>query len=191
MAARRYRSAAARGARDGAALHPTVGGRHDESRQTVSPSVSVRRRAWAWAAVAACVAVIWGFSSDAFSAVGTSRILLPLLRWLFPDLDTASLLHLHYSLRKGAHLTEYAVLGVLAFRAWHLSLQGPRGRLAALALGLVVAVAGVDELRQTFIPSRTGALSDVVLDSMGGALGLVLVVALQRWLVPPLAGNRV
>jgi VanZ family protein len=151
---------------------------------------SADRRIWAWLAVAACAAVIWGFSSDAFSAVGTSRILLPLLRWLFPGADARTLLHLHVLVRKSAHLTEYAVLGVLAFRAWHLSLAGPRARLVALALCLVVAVAGVDELRQTFVPSRTGALSDVVLDTVGGPLGLLAIVSIQRWLAPPLGADR-
>jgi VanZ family protein len=136
----------------------------------------------AWLAVLLCIAVIWTLSGESFSGYSTSRIVGPLLRWLFPDISHETLRHAHFLVRKGAHLTEYAVLAVLSFRALRLSLHLSLLRVIGLALGLVLAVAGADELRQSLLPMRTGSLADVTLDFAGGALGLGLIIALHRWL---------
>lgn len=134
----------------------------------------------AWLAVAACVGVILAFSGDDFSAQSTSRILGPLLRWLFPELPGATLHAIHVFVRKAAHVTEYAVLGLLAVRALRLSLAISPARCALLGLGVVLAVAATDELRQSYLASRTGSIADVGFDLAGGALGVGLIVAVHR-----------
>jgi VanZ family protein len=134
----------------------------------------------AWLAVAACTLLILLFSGNEFSAGSTSRILGPLLHWLFPDISPARVLTLHLWVRKSAHLTEYAVLGLLAFRALRLSLAISLARTALLGLGVVLVVAATDEFHQSFVPSRTGTLVDVGIDFAGGALGVLLVIALHR-----------
>ena len=50
------------------------------------------------------------------------------------------------------------------------------------SMGLVVAVAALDELRQSFLATRTGSLGDVAINFTGGALGVGLIVVLHRWL---------
>jgi len=138
-------------------------------------------RAWrAWLAVAACAGVIVFFSGDEFSAANTSRILEPLLRWLFPDLAPDAMATLHMAVRKTAHLTEYGLLGLLAFRALGLSLAISNARAALLGLGIVFLVSATDEFRQSFIASRTGTIRDVGIDLAGGALGVGLLVLLHR-----------
>ena len=140
----------------------------------------------AWLAVAACAGVILIFSGDEFSAGSTSRIFGPLLRWLFPDLSGPSLLALHLWVRKTAHLVEYALLGLLAFRALRVSLAISLPRTALLGLLLVLVIAATDELRQSLTASRTGSLVDVGIDLAGGALGVCLIVALHSAAgVPP------
>lgn len=134
----------------------------------------------AWLAVAACVGVIFVFSGDEFSAGATSRILGPLLHWLFPDLDPTSLHTLHIWVRKTAHVVEYAALGLLAFHALRVSLAVSLPRTGLLGLVVVLAVAATDELRQSFLPTRTGSIVDVGIDLAGGALGVCLLVALHR-----------
>jgi VanZ family protein len=79
--------------------------------------------------------------------------------------------------RKCAHLTEYAVLALLLWRALHKP-PGPgvarwRWPVAGLVLALVALYAASDEFHQTFVPSREGCVTDVVLDTIGGALGLL------------------
>jgi VanZ family protein len=130
--------------------------------------------------VAAWVAAILVFSGEEFSARQTSRILGPLLGWLFPGLDVAQLYALHMGVRKAAHVIEYALLGLLAFRAFRLSLAVSLPRAAGLGLALVLAVAATDELRQSMLRSRTGSLADVGFDFAGGALGVGLLVAAHR-----------
>ncbi len=74
-------------------------------------------------------------------------------------------------LRKGAHLTEYAILGALLLRAL--------GReLPALAAGLAYAVS--DEIHQAFVPGRHARLLDVVIDALGVLAGLLALVRIRR-----------
>ena len=141
-----------------------------------------RNTTFAWLAVAVCIALIWGLSADLFAASETSRFLRPLLLWLFPELDAATLRRAHFLVRKAAHVTEYAALAVLAFRAWWLSFETSLARIAALSLALVFTVAAIDEARQSFSAARTGTPWDVALDLAGGAVALGLLVLVQRGL---------
>ena len=134
----------------------------------------------AWLAVVLCITVIWIFSGESFSAGSTSRFLTPFLRWLDPDISHQAILRVRFYIRKAAHLTEYAVLAVLTFRALRLSLDVSALRVIGLAMGLVVTVAALDELRQSFLATRTGSLTDVAIDFTGGALGVVLIVVVHR-----------
>ncbi|HEU4836333.1 MAG TPA: VanZ family protein, partial [Pyrinomonadaceae bacterium] len=57
-------------------------------------------------------------SSDNFNAGNTSRIIGPLILWLFPNTSPETLAVVHFITRKIAHFTEYAILGFLAARAF-------------------------------------------------------------------------
>lgn len=121
----------------------------------------------------AWAAVISVLSTDSFQGSQTDAILRPLFRFLLPTAPEATLDLLHAAVRKLAHLTEYAILGVLVLRA----LEGPprpRRRALALACALCAAYAAIDELHQTWVPSRTGAALDVLLDAAGATLGIAL-----------------
>ena len=146
----------------------------------MSSTNSKARRAWL--AVLLCIALIWVFSGESFSADSTSGLLSALLRWLYPDISYGAIVRAHFFARKAAHITEYAVLAVLAFRALRLSLDVSTPRVIGLAMGLVIVVAGLDELRQSFLATRTGSLGDVAINFTGGALGVALIVVLHRWL---------
>ena len=67
-------------------------------------------------------------------------------------------------LRKGAHLTEYLVLGALLLRALERD-------AAAFLAG--VAYAATDELHQHFVAGRHASPVDVGIDAVGVALGLL------------------
>jgi VanZ family protein len=73
-------------------------------------------------------------------------------------------------LRKGAHITEYAILGALLFRAL--------GReLPALAVG--IAYAATDEVHQHFVSGRHSSPFDVAFDASGLALGLLVLLSVE------------
>jgi VanZ family protein len=117
----------------------------------VPSSPSLRR----WAPVVLWAGVIFAFSS--IPSLGTG-------------LGTWDLL-----LRKLAHVAEYAVLGVLLVRALGRSLGG-----SSLAFALGVAYAVSDEVHQHFVAGRRGAPVDVLIDSVGVALGIVAWRRLSR-----------
>jgi VanZ family protein len=141
-----------------------------------------RRILWAWCFVALWVAVIMGFASAGFSASSTSRLLTPFLRWLDADMSWERIGEIHFLARKFAHTFEYAVLAILGFRAFRISLAVPLAYVALLTAGIVLAVAGIDELRQSWLPTRTGSMADVALDFAGGALGVAALIVVHRWL---------
>lgn len=115
-------------------------------------------------------------SSDSFNAGNTSRIIGPLVLWLFPNTTPETLAVVHVITRKAAHFTEYAILAFLAARAFRSS---PRPALAnrwfVAALALVIAYALIDEYHQTFVPSRTGSVYDSFIDMAGGLTALLLI----------------
>jgi VanZ family protein len=135
--------------------------------------------AWFW--VVAWIAVVQTFATDSFSAGETSRIVGPLLRWLFPDADASWIASAHFAIRKVSHFGVYAILALLAQRAFRLVFDRSPAWLAAASLALALAVAVVDEGRQMLARSRTGAVSDVVLDMSGAASALVLASAIRRF----------
>ena len=98
-----------------------------------------------WAPVVLWAALIFAFSS-------------------VPDLGTG-LGTWDLLLRKLAHAGEYAVLGALLLRGLGLE-------RAALAAG--IAYAASDELHQHFVEGRVGAPLDVLIDTVGVALGVAL-----------------
>ena len=131
------------------------------------------------------MALIFTASSDTRSFARSSRILAPLLHWLFPHLagDTVNLIVL--IARKGAHMTEYAVLALWLWRALRKPVkQDPRPwnwREARLALLLVALYAASDEFHQLFVASRDAAVHDVLIDTAGGTAGLLAWWRWGRW----------
>ena len=79
---------------------------------------------------------------------------------------------LSYPVRKCAHMTEYAVLALLAFCFFRqLGIQGRQGYGAAWLLAVLYAV--TDEVHQIFVPGREGMVLDVCIDAAGAFLGLL------------------
>ena len=118
------------------------------------------------------MAVIMWLSSDVGSAEHTEHWLVPILRVLAPWAAPAQLEALHGLARKGGHLSEYAVLGALWFRALVRG-RGLSPRAAAwIAFAISLAWAILDEAHQSLVPSRTASGTDVAIDGIGTLLAL-------------------
>lgn len=104
-------------------------------------------------------------STDLLSAEHTSRFIGPFLHWFAPNFSDATIGTVQLVVRKCGHLTEYAVLAVLLYRA-----------LRRFAPALIVAAiyAAFDEFHQSFVASRTASAWDVAIDCFGAFLGLCL-----------------
>lgn len=128
-----------------------------------------------WTPVLAWMAVIFSASADSHSYEHSSRIFIPLLRWLFPHMSYWEMEQIHHFLRKCCHVAEYSIFGFLIFRAFTQSRNPlplwswPR---VGGALLIVFLYASSDEYHQSFVPTRTPRFLDVCIDTAGGALGL-------------------
>lgn len=121
------------------------------------------------------LAFIFFASSDNFNAGNTSRIIGPLVLWLFPNTSAETLVTIHFITRKLAHFTEYAILGFLAARAFR-----NRERWFLISAVLVVVYALLDEYHQSFVPSRTASVFDSLIDMAGGLTALLIVLKRSR-----------
>ncbi|MGF9935136.1 VanZ family protein [Paenibacillus ehimensis] len=77
--------------------------------------------------------------------------------------------------RKGSHLFMYAMLAVCAFFAL-VQTRWKLGFKILLAIVYVIGIASADEWNQAGSVERTSAMQDIVLDSIGGFLGLVVLI---------------
>ena len=123
-----------------------------------------------WLPALAWAALIFLFSSGAFAAAQTGHLLRPLLEWLFGPIPEPRFEFIHFLVRKGAHLTVYAMLSALWFRACRGPRPGWQLGWAMLALLVSILVALADEFHQSFLSVRTGTPRDVLLDTFGALL---------------------
>lgn len=86
---------------------------------------------------------------------------------------------INYPIRKAAHMTEYAILGLLSF-AYCLGYRKQAKSCYLLALGISAAYAAADEIHQIFVPGRAGRFSDVCIDTAGAALALILLYLILK-----------
>lgn len=151
---------------------------------------------YAYAALAiAMMAVIFWFSaqvgtdssskSDAIAAAICEK-LIPGFSSLAFDAQDEIFSTVTFAVRKTAHMTEYAVLGALycltlcqlgKIRGIHVRGGGRKG---LVAWALAVAYASTDEIHQLFVDGRSGMASDVAIDSIGAAVGILLVLAVLK-----------
>lgn len=120
------------------------------------------------------MAVIMWLSSDAGSAERTASWLQPILRALAPWATPDQLEAMHGFVRKGAHLTEYAILAALWFRAFARGRDLGARAAEWLAFSISLAWALLDEAHQATLLTRTASAADVVIDSAGALIALLL-----------------
>jgi hypothetical protein len=133
----------------------------------------------AWIAAILWLIVIAIESTSYLSAHYTSRILYPVMHFLF-GMGWDRFAIWHFYIRKGGHVFGYGLLSILLFRAWRETLPAASGarwtlRWANIAILGTALVASLDEWHQSFIPTRTGSVHDVVLDTCAGIGAQILV----------------
>ncbi|HSY65259.1 MAG TPA: VanZ family protein [Terriglobales bacterium] len=138
-----------------------------------------------WIAAGLWMLLIAIESTDMLSAEHTSRFLYPLLHFLM-GMDLARFAVVHHYIRKVGHFVGYFTLSFFLFRAWRATLHLPWAprwalRWAAIAFTMSALVASLDEWHQTFIPSRTGLFSDVLLDASAALTAQVLIFLFLNW----------
>ena len=88
---------------------------------------------------------------------------------------------LEFIVRKSAHFIGYMILGILAScLILHYENINKKYPLAFL---ICVIYAISDEIHQLFVPGRSGQVRDVLIDSAGSFLGIILVMAFVKLLI--------
>jgi len=135
----------------------------------------VKRIVIDWLPVALWAAVILHASGPSFDGNHTGSIIERIFAAIGVPLSITAAELVNTIVRKLAHLTEYAILGTLAFRAVR---SERRGWIAAWSIAAVLtatAVAASDEFLQSFTPTRTATPADVLLDATGATIAQLVI----------------
>ncbi len=130
-------------------------------------------RLWRYLPALLWVVFIFSASGSNFSFSNTSRVVRPLVLWLFPNISEESMYVVHYSVRKAAHLAEYATLALLLARALLSSSRAMLRRHWFIVSFLIAALCALlDEFHQSFVSARIGSIYDCLIDMLGCTLAL-------------------
>lgn len=77
-------------------------------------------------------------------------------------------------LRKSAHFILYFILGTLCFNFIN-QFKVEKKKIIIISLLICVLYACSDEIHQLLIPGRSGEIRDVLIDSIGSILGILLI----------------
>lgn len=80
--------------------------------------------------------------------------------------------NLSFAIRKTAHFTEYLILGLLMFSVFKDYFPISQ-KLLFILITLCFIYACTDEFHQLFIAERSGQFTDVLIDSIGSAIGII------------------
>lgn len=155
-----------------------------------------RSRVVIWSSVAGILAVIWMCVIFSFSAQTKEESSVVSEGLSYRMVSTTGLLfHLHIdeeqiraiaeaierTVRKGAHMTEFAILAWLLY-GWLCRWQITRPRRVCTAAVLAILYACSDEFHQLFVKGRSGKIGDVLIDSAGVVLGMLFLLLMERFL---------
>lgn len=133
--------------------------------------------------------LIFGFSAqDGETSGSLSRIISEKCVELFNNLSgghwTEGFMrnlaeYFEHPLRKLAHFSEYACMGILLYVLWSQWIRKGRKLYVLIALWVFFSAA-LDEFHQLFVPGRYGSFADVLLDTCGGAFGMLLCAGIGK-----------
>lgn len=115
------------------------------------------------------LALIWG--NSLISGAESGALSGSVLAWLSEFAPFLATEWGHTLLRKAAHFSEFALLGLL----WCSRLRLSRAHVGIAQMGLGLAVACIDETIQIFTPGRASSLLDVWVDAAGFAVGFAII----------------
>jgi VanZ family protein len=155
-------------------------------KRTVNSASNSRRFPWReWAAGIVWLILIAIESTPWLSFQNTGHLLYQVVSSLLGSANASEISFVNAAMREVGHVTGYGVLSWLLFRAWRATLRSPDGpgwaiSWSAVAFVMTAGVASLDEWHQTFLPSRTGSIHDVYLDSAAALIAQLLIFAFLR-----------
>lgn len=126
-----------------------------------------------WILTGSWMIVIFMFSNQpAVISDENSQFIIVLFKKLGINLDSMIGTLANFMVRKAAHFTEYFILYFLIYIAIreYMSIK----KALIISLLIVFLYASTDEIHQLFIPGREGRFRDVMIDTSGGFLCLII-----------------
>lgn len=102
------------------------------------------------------------------------RLVIPEFRSWSEDKQEQFAEKIDFPVRKCAHASEYAVLGVLILGTAYSFSEDQKKKTVLLSWGLATLYAATDEFHQLFVPGRSCQFWDVCIDSAGALIGVLL-----------------
>ncbi len=135
-----------------------------------------------WIATIAIMVTVFSFSSQVAeesqeTSEGFTVSVLKCFDWfneLTEEKQTEFVVGVQFVVRKGAHFSAYAALGLCLFSAMNLTFKFKKLWLWSFLVCAIYAIS--DEFHQYFVPGRSMELRDVLIDSSGAMLGILIVL---------------
>lgn len=129
---------------------------------------SVVRAAFYWLPAIAWGGLIFTLSGETFHSGFAQEVVRAVLLFVWPAIPASAIFLVHIVLRKLAHIVVYGVFTFFLYRALSQNVINDRyRRWVIFSILIALGVAGLDELRQSLLPERTGSLQDFALDGVG------------------------
>jgi VanZ family protein len=141
------------------------------------------RKFLSWAAVILWMALIFKLSSQpavqsSKLSTGITKINIKAIEKVNPN-TKFNIVKFDHMVRKNAHFFVYLFLGVFVINV--LRRSGIRGyRCVVYALLICILYATSDELHQIFVPGRGAQVKDVIIDSAGASVGILVNIVISR-----------
>ena len=131
-----------------------------------------------WFPVIGWMGFLFPVTNNSLSMSSTSRIIVPVIRWFFPNADEETVHLLHVLIRKFIHFWEYGLLAFLLYRA--IQTVNKEDKTKSLFFSGIIAISYgfLDEFLQYFIPSRTGSIIDGIIN-MAGIIFVLTMISLK------------
>lgn len=122
-----------------------------------------KERIWLVVTIIYCIAIFITTASPVSTGASSSSLFLKLFNLTEQEAATINVFF-----RKSVHLSAFGVLAILFYKSFST-------KPYIKAWVFTTLYAATDELHQVFIPNRTGTVIDVVIDSIGAIIGLLIV----------------
>jgi VanZ family protein len=131
------------------------------------------RKKFKWLLVIAWMILIFWFSSmPATISDEKSHFVIYVFNLLGLNLNSVFGDLANFIVRKCAHFSEYFIFYMLLYNAYKEYF--PKKKALILSLLSVFLYASTDEFHQLFVPGREGRIRDVLIDTSGGALAMII-----------------
>lgn len=132
-----------------------------------------------WLMVCSTLAIIFNFSSVSAdkSNETSSGVMEDVFEVIIPDESIQHAIWKYQpSFRKIAHLGIFMLLGFCLINAYEKTIESRKVLNYLLSLGTVIICGFLDEFNQSFSLERNASFIDVIIDSLGGFVGILIFI---------------